>query len=252
MSDGKAAARRYFHGMNTSTSTGRSSAIAAAACAVAGLAAWAAVDRLTDQAVKLGYAARSAPPIVATSPTLWGWLALALVAAGGIGLTAATCWAAVLWRGFATGWVERAVPVVPVWAARAAAASAAAALAVAGAVAVGAPAAGGIATAVLTGYAAAEYADELPRALTVRALIVQTVDPLLGWPGPGAGRVHRVRLRAGVPTCIELRTGPGWSPDALMAVIDAADRSPAAVLAGLTWGFDARRRLVVAAAERKD
>ncbi|RFZ42933.1 hypothetical protein DAVIS_02025 [Mycobacterium marinum] len=251
--DGIGVSGRYLSGMDDHTNRQMSGAAAAIpVAAIVIVAALAATDILTDRAVALGYATRSSVGFVTTSPTLWGWMALVIGAAGVLGLGAVTAWGAALWSGFGTGWTERAVPAVPGWAVRSSAATVAADAALAAAWVVGVPAVVGIGAALIAGYGAGEYAPAAVSALTVRALIVQTLDPFLGWPGPGGGRLHRVQWRAGVPTRIELRTGPGWSPDALTAVIDAADRSPAAVLIGLTWGYDARRRLLVAVGGGKD
>lgn len=247
--DGNAPIGRYLTGMEmhrTAPERGTSGVIATAAFGLLAVGGWAVSDSLAGRAVHLHYATQSPPPIVQTSPTLWGWCALILAAFGLLCLAASTTWALVMWRGFATGWTERAVPVVPTGLARAVAAGVAAVVALALAVALGLPAVIGVGVAALAGYVAAELALDAVQPCTIRALIMQMLDPLLGWPGPGGiRRLHRVKLRHGEPVQVEVRVGPGWSADSLTAVIDAADRSPAAPLGGLTWGYDARRRLLI-------
>lgn len=248
--DGNAAVGRYYLGMDTKSTPqerGTGGLIAAAGLGLFAVGGWVVSDSLMGRAVRLGYAVQSPPPIVQTTPTVWGWSAMALTAAGAFGLTAAAAWSLLMWRGFSTGWTERAVPVVPPWAARLAAAGGAALGVLAVAVAVGLPAVLGVGAAALAGGVAAEFALDAVQPLTIRALIVQMLDPLLGWPGPGGARwLHRLKLRNGDPVRVEVRVGPGWSGGSLAAVIDAADRSPAVLLSVLTWGYDARRRLLVA------
>lgn len=247
--DGNTPIGRYFIGMEIQRKApehGTSGVIAAAAVGLLAVGGWAVSDSVTGRVVRLHYATQSPPPIVQTSPTLWGWCALILAAIGALCLAASTTWALVMWRGFATGWTERAVPVVPAWLARTAAAGVAALVVLALSVAIGLPAIVGVVVAALAGYVATELALDAVQPCTIRALIMQMLDPLLGWPGPGGiRRLHRVKLRHGEPVQVEIRVGPGWSADSLSAVIDTADRSPAAALGGLTWGYDARRRLLI-------
>lgn len=247
--DGNALIGRYFPGMEIQRAApehGTGGVIAAAGLGLLAVGGWVVSDSLMGRAVRLRYATQSPPPIVETTPTVWGWCALILAVIGALSVAASTTWVLVMWRGFATGWTERAVPVVPAWLARAAAAGVAALVALALAVAIGLPAVVGVGAAALAGYVAAEIALDAVQPCTIRALIMQMLDPLLGWPGPGGiRRLHRVKLRNGEPVQVEVRVGPGWSADSLTAVIDAADRSPAAPLDGLTWGYDARRRLLI-------
>lgn len=248
-SDGKALIGRYLTDMEIQRAAherGTGGVIAAAGLGLLAVGGWAVSDSLMGRAARLHYATQTPPPIVETTPTLWGWCALILVAIGALCLAAAITWALVLWRGFATGWTERAVPVVPAWLARAVAAGVAALVALVLALAIGLPAVVGVGLAALSGYVATELALDAVQPCTIRALIMQMLDPLLGWPGPGGiRRLHRVKLRHGEPVQVEIRVGPGWSADSLTAVIDAADQSPAAPLSGLTWGYDARRRLLI-------
>ena len=132
--DGNAVLGRYYPGMELQRPApehGTGGVIAAAGLGLLAVGGWVVSDSLMGRAVRLRYAAQSPPPIVETTLTVWGWCALIIAAIGALCLAASTTWVLVMWRGFATGWTERAVPVVPAWLARAAAAGVAAGLALA-------------------------------------------------------------------------------------------------------------------------
>ncbi|WP_156628439.1 hypothetical protein [Mycobacterium sp. 1274756.6] len=212
--------------------------------------AWLMSDRWVAAAERSGWVAARPRPFVGHVLTGWGWAAAILAVIGAGGALAVAVWAARMGRGFAGGWTEAAVPVVPAAAARSAAAAAAGVVALPVVIIAGLDAPVGLVLAALAGYVAAECAPSAVRALEVRALLLAALDPILGWPTPGGwGRLHRVTMHEGRVLRVEARCGPNWTPGGVAAAADLADREPTAGLAGIIWGYDARRRLLIGVVE---
>ena len=104
-----------------------------------------------------------------------------------------------MWRGFATGWTERAVPVVPAWLARTAAAGVAALVVLALSVAIGLPAIVGVVVAALAGGCS-------------RVILSDLVDEKLAiagrYPGVTTVKVKREKLADVVKGATD-----GWGAD---------------------------------------
>lgn len=218
-------------------------AVGAGTVVVGGFVLWSTWDDIWRPLAPAGYA-RTRPYLTAVDLTPAGWIAVALIVAG---LVAAAAAAAVGWQlydGMRTGWVHRAVPVVPSLAVQlVAGAIAAATITIAGLI-LRLPAWQVLPLATIGGAGIGWCCADAAAPWIIRALTIDALDRALGWPAPGQATVRRLSIRDRAVQSITVTTGTNFDARTDLPTVEQR----AALVPDLTplrWRHDARRRLLI-------
>ncbi|MCS3789951.1 hypothetical protein HNP11_004149 [Tsukamurella ocularis] len=222
-------------------------AIAAGTVVLGGIVLWSAWDDIWRPLAPAGYA-RTQPYLTAVDLTPAGWIAVALVVAG---IVAAAAAAAVGWQfydGMRTGWVHRAVPVVPSLAVQLVAGTLAAATITTAGLILRLPAWQVLPLAAIGGAGIGWCCADAAAPWIIRALTIDVLDRTLGWPAPGQATVRRLSIRDRTVQSITVTTGVNFDPSSDLPTVEQR----AALVPDLThlrWRHDARRRLLIGEVE---